>query len=192
VNRDRDQQSKDKAHCEQAENARVGYEAAIQMWYYYGEVLWQKYNALLVANSIVIAAIGFVSIGQDTFSALSLILPVLGLILCATWFLIAVRGVAYHMYFMHSAREIEEEYLANEVKSLARGKLYGDGKWIKLRLGGEPKCCHQMSRWARLAKTRTLSYIVILMFALIYLVFLASSLNVFWQLHRLLATTCRA
>jgi len=178
VNRDRDQQSKDKAHCEQAENARVGYEAAIQMWYYYGEVLWQKYNALLVANSIVISAIGLVLKGQDTSLVLCLILPFLGLMLCAMWFLIVERSREYHIYFMLSAREIEEKYLANEVKSLERGARYGKGEQVALRLGGEAKPL-QMSRWARWLKTRTLSCIVILIFVLIYLfVFVSSVLNV--------------
>jgi len=39
------------------ENAKVGYQVAIELWIYEGELVWSKFNVMLVANSIVLALV---------------------------------------------------------------------------------------------------------------------------------------
>jgi hypothetical protein len=41
---------------DQQDNARIGYQVAAQLWAYEGQGLWSAFNAMLVANSIVVAA----------------------------------------------------------------------------------------------------------------------------------------
>ena len=43
---------------EEKEDARLGYQVATDLWAYEGQLLWSKFNAMLVANSIVLATIG--------------------------------------------------------------------------------------------------------------------------------------
>ena len=40
------------------EDLRLGYQSAIALWTYEGNLVWSKFNAMLVANSVVAAIIG--------------------------------------------------------------------------------------------------------------------------------------
>ena len=162
------QQFEKKSSSEQLENARLGYQAAISMWNYYGEGLWAKYNALLVANSIVIAAIGLVYASQDPLPVLACALPILGLMLSAVWFLITRRGTEQHVFFGLAARELEERFLSNEVNLLSRGTSYAAGDPVSLEVGGASRPL-RMSVWARAVRTSILTCVVIAIFAAMYL-----------------------
>lgn len=162
------QQPEEELTAAQLENARLGYQAAISMWSYYGEGLWAKYSAMLVANSIVLAAVGLVYASQDPLPVLAWALPIVGLLLSVVRFLMTKRGTEYHIYFGLAARELEENFLANEVKLRSRGASYADGKPVTLQIGGAATTL-QMSVWARAFRTRHLSYIVIAVFVAIYL-----------------------
>ena len=150
------------------ENARLGYQAAINKWNYYGEGLWAKYNALLVANSIVVAAIGLVYASQDSLPILAWALPLLGLMLSAVWFLITKRGTEQHIFYGLAARELEEKFLADEVYLHSHGASYAAGKPVSLKIGGTFKTL-RMSVWGRTVRTSILTCIVIGIFAAIYL-----------------------
>ena len=43
------------------ENARVGYTKAVDLWIYMGGEVWSRFNVMLVANSIVLAAVGILA-----------------------------------------------------------------------------------------------------------------------------------
>ena len=62
------------------------------MWVYAGNLLWSKFNALLVAHSLVLAAYGFLSAANPLPTAFSRGLPIAGLILCVVWALLLRRG----------------------------------------------------------------------------------------------------
>ena len=52
------------------DNARVGYQVAVSLWIHEGELIWSKFNALLVANSIILAAIGVTKVRRPALGAL--------------------------------------------------------------------------------------------------------------------------
>jgi hypothetical protein len=67
---------------------------------------------------------------------LTVVLPVAGLILCIPWFLLTERGFDYHNYYVLSARELEEHYLSDPVKTVSRDGSFGKGESITLEIGG--------------------------------------------------------
>lgn len=69
------------------ENARVGYQVATSLWVYEGETLWSKFNALLVANSIILGSIGLSMTASSRLVLFSVGMPIVGIILCGLWFL---------------------------------------------------------------------------------------------------------
>jgi hypothetical protein len=64
------------------DNARTGYQVAIDMWGEMGNEVWAKFNVMLVANSIVIAVVGVVLTSPRVSPTLTIFLPVVGIILC--------------------------------------------------------------------------------------------------------------
>ncbi|MBX6752581.1 MAG: hypothetical protein IRY85_23455, partial [Micromonosporaceae bacterium] len=95
----------------QREDARVAYSSAIALWAYEGESAWSRFNAMLVANSILLAFIGFLY-GSDNPPKLPILaVAVFGILFCAVWWVITVRAFDHQSYWVLSARELEERYL---------------------------------------------------------------------------------
>jgi len=121
------------------ENARVGYQVAVSLRIHEGELFWDQFNALLVANSIFLATIGLAMSTSSPLRVFSLGMPIAGIILCMLWFLLTKRRFAYRLYYTLSAREIEEKFLSDSVQTISRGGDFADGKEIKLTIGGRLK-----------------------------------------------------
>ena len=148
---------------DELENARWGYQAAISVVISHQDTFWSIFNAMLVANSIVIAGIGFAGLGP-----FKILLPMIGGILCILWLLVSKRHREYVTYYLFSAREIEERYFLDSVKTFSRGGDFASGEPVTLEFGGT-KSKRQMDIFSRRIKGETVSYTVILVFELIYL-----------------------
>jgi hypothetical protein len=150
------------------ENARIGYQVASELSAFYGSAIWSMFNAMLLANSIVVAGLTFIFTSQNSLWLLKILLLIIGLLLCVTWFLLTKRSHEYSNYYTLSAREIEESYLGENVKTLSRGGLFGSGQAVKIKIGGV-QTTHRMSILARLVKGQSVAYIIILIFIALYI-----------------------
>ena len=107
---------------DQAEqSALVGYQTAITLWTYEGSQNWARFNVMLVANSIVMAVLGLTLTSGQSLLVATLILSVVGMVVCAAWFLMTKRGFDTQKYYTRAAREIEETYLAGTITTVSRG-----------------------------------------------------------------------
>jgi len=68
---------------EDQDNAKIGYQAAINLWGILVETSWSRINAMVVANSIIIGMLVLSSQPVPTFFAK--ILSVIGVILTILW-----------------------------------------------------------------------------------------------------------
>lgn len=93
------------------------YQIAIDKNISEGEILWSRYNAMLVFNSILITSIGLVY-QSNIKSAIMIFLPIGGLISCYLWFITSLRGFQWIKYWIVSARKIEKEYLYDDKSEL--------------------------------------------------------------------------
>jgi hypothetical protein len=152
------------------ENARIGYQAAVDLWIAEGEQIWARFNAMLVVNSIIVAVIGFALAGQRMLLVITVSLPIAGLVVCAVWYVLMKRDFEYQAYLIYSAREIEERYL-NPIKTVSRGGAFVGGQAVELVISGA-SVKRRMSRIARMFRDRTAAYIVILVFAAVYIAML--------------------
>ena len=163
-----DEQRANDADMVRRENARIGYQVAINMWSFEGEVNWSRSNVMLVANSIIIAVLSLALINQRPLPVLILYLSILGLVLCTTWFLLTKRGFNYLTYWVMSARELEELYLADPVKTLSRGESFAEGGSVTVEINGKPRNL-RMSIWSRRFKLEWANYILIGIFTGVYI-----------------------
>src|SRR5216117_444096 len=78
------------------ERAQIGYQAAISLWIHEGGLIWSKFNALLVANSIILASIGLTLSASNSTAALAEIflkgMPIAGVVLCILWMSLTRRS----------------------------------------------------------------------------------------------------
>jgi hypothetical protein len=149
------------------ENALIGYQMAIHLWTYQGEQWWARFNIMLVANSIIIASIGLAITSQHQPTAFTLLLPIVGLFLCAIWFILVRREVGYSDYYIMSARELEEKYLSDSVKTVSRGGLFAEGNPVTIEIGGKRKEL-RMGRLARVLRAKTAANWVIVIMTVLY------------------------
>lgn len=124
------------------------------------EVLWNRYSAMLVFNSILIASIGLTY--QDNIHLPDLminwrLLPTAGIISCLIWIFVTYRGFRWIDRWIKYARKLEEEYLKDDKPILNPvSNSRGDMGWqFKKKFG----------------LTEIASYIVILLAVIIYLFF---------------------
>lgn len=107
------------------EDARVGYRAALDLLNAGASQTWMRFNAMLVANSIIVAILGQLLKENDIiplpYYAL-LLLPGAGLVLCIAWGAAISRGMQYQDRYVSSAREIEEKHLAPTVTIMVDGQ----------------------------------------------------------------------
>ncbi|MBK6796468.1 MAG: hypothetical protein IPG76_06680 [Acidobacteria bacterium] len=154
------------------ENARIGYQAAINLWIYEGNVIWSRFAAMVSANTIVIATIGIIITSSTSKNRLLLKLGLcaMGLVLCVTWAVLMRRGFQYFRFWLLSARELEDQYLGNSLSMLARVPRFADGEEIVFNSSTiKPyKAKHSIMR------AESMAYLVIIAFALMYVLILAS------------------
>jgi len=111
------------------ENARIGYQAAVSLWTYEGAAIWARFNAMLVANSIVMAVIGLALTSEPAKEKLADFTSIAGLALCIIWCLLNTRGFDYHDHWIHSAKKLET-YL-RPVKTVSRCRRFSPAGFVR-------------------------------------------------------------
>ena len=133
------------------ENAPIGYQCAVSLWVYEGQVIWARFNAMLLGHSILLAVLtGLLTSSKPTnLTALRVGLCFAGVLLCLVWLFLTDRGFRYHAYWIGSARKLEKHI------EPVRTALEGHGV-----AGGAPT-------------VRTLSYFTVFIFLGLYFLILA-------------------
>ena len=90
------------------EEILLSYRTAIDFWIYQGQLNWNRFNVMLVANSILIAVIGSLVASEKPIPVLTMLLAVLDLCLSAAWAVLTLRGFDYHKYWGFWAWELEQ------------------------------------------------------------------------------------
>lgn len=124
------------------------------------EILWNRYNAMLVFNSLLITAIGFTyQPGIKLPANVIPFLPIAGLISCFMWFIVTLRGFQWIDHWIISARKIESKYLLEKTGEISDLDPINKGNEYRERVVGWPK-------------TQFASFILIILIGSLYLMFL--------------------
>lgn len=150
------------------ENALIGYQVAVSLWGGHATEVAARFNVMVVVNSVLIAAMGLASTASRPMPLFSIVTPWLGILLCVLWYLLVRRDAEFTDYYMLSARELEEHYLAPQVKTLSRGGSLAEGKLVTLTLPGTLASL-RLTASARVLRVKHSVYAVILLFAIFYL-----------------------
>jgi len=133
------------------ENARIGYQAAINLMIGQSQVYWSKFNALIVANSIIIVASAtIITMRGNLFIIPLMIASFIGILLNLIAIKMLERSNKFHDYWRNKAKKLEEDFLNKPVNTISSCSI--EEKWCIDRI---PVKC-----WAK---------ITLLIFALVYL-----------------------
>ena len=154
---------------------RLAYQASIQLSSSNAEVIWGIFNAMLLANTIVVGAATLTLSAERITPIVPAILAILGLVTSAFWFFLVKRARSYTDYFILAAREMEETYFAPRISLLARGGQFAQGEPVELVVGGSKRTL-RMDSWSRKGRVETASAIVIPAFFTVNLVLLVIAL----------------
>ena len=165
------------------ENARVGYQVAVELWKLEREQNFARFNVMLLANSIIVSVIALILTSQFSSSvsrvaqifmpSLIVFLSVMGIVLCIMSSLILIRGFEYQNYYITSAREIEEKYLSLTIKTVSGGQRFEKGDYVLFDLEDPPKL--RMGQWARLTSMQPPLQIILGFFVGLYSLFILYS-----------------
>ncbi len=163
--------SKPEAHSfskDAMDNARVGYEITVLLLTSESQIVWARYSSMLTANSILVAIIGLATASAHPIPAVALCVSVVGLCLCLLWLAMIARAFDYFRYWIACARELEVKYLHDQVRTISRGKLYGEGEEVHFQYGAHKEPL-RMSRIGRNSGVMNCAFLVIGLFVIIYM-----------------------
>ena len=140
------------------QKALVGYQVAVEFWINQGRYGWTVLTGMLVANGMIMTTTGLMITAwypeHRLLATLSLFvkaLCLLGLFLCAVWFVFGRRSSATSDYFAMSARELEERHLSDVILTVSRGSQFSRGDTVTLLIDGQTKSMRLncLGKWIR-------------------------------------------
>jgi len=150
------------------ENARIGYQKALDLGSLHVQTAWAIFNAMIVANSVIIASLIVLLTNKVLLTPLKILLPLLGIVICVVWLILAKRTLDHAVYYIQSCREIEENFLSDSVKVLSRGADFSQGKKIRINFKDE-NVVKRISFIGRVMTGRNASFVLIFAFIAIYI-----------------------
>lgn len=150
-------------------NAIVGYQAAVNIWVAQTQLIWSRFNVMIIANSIILAAIGLAMWGNHPLSVpFTRALCLAGLVVSLAWLVAYRRASQLSSYFLSSARELEGQ-LTEPVVTISRGIMFSEGKEVTLTIDGEKKKL-RLSWLARtgLAENESFYHVLVAIFMVLY------------------------
>jgi|GEM_PF-2510411 len=101
------------------EKAQAKYQAAVNVYISECQIIWSRYNAMLVFNTLLFTGFGFINDKSPVnLQIISHLLPLLGLYSCFVWYGTAHRGFKWINYWISAANKLEEKYFKEESELL--------------------------------------------------------------------------
>lgn len=148
----------------QKEDVRIGYQEALRLVGLVSAEIYSRFNAMLTANSIIIAIIGWALTSQRPLPLfLTLLLPFIGVILCSVWFFFVNHGVYWQRLFRKEAIRLEEQYFSDTFKLISN---------VTTESPKSSKIDSQIPRLVRWFTFLRASNVVIFLFVIIYVAML--------------------
>ena len=107
-------------------NSISEYEAAINMRNSEAQIQWERFNAMLVVNTIFMTLLGLSFVNENKIPPIIRhMLPILGIFLCILWNRMTGRGFMWTKFWITKARNIEEKFGSNnQINPIIDGYKY--------------------------------------------------------------------
>ena len=116
-------EAEQKSSKEYSNYTDIGYQTILNLYIYEGNLTWNRYNVMLVANSILIASIGILFSNLSDHSVMILVLIVAGITLCCFWYSLTQQGFKTCKHYYWSAIDFENRFLKHHANIFSRTEL---------------------------------------------------------------------
>jgi len=144
------------------EKAILGYQSALQMITYEGQLIWRCFTATAMANAVVLV-LGVA--GAKLFPDLAgrNLIPCLGIATCLCWLMAITRQYSSYAYWFAWARKLEAEHLGPVVQMMSKGADFARGRAVQV--GDQEQQLSPLGRWF---KVQWLAYVIIVFYIVLY------------------------
>ena len=92
---------------EKPELLTIGYQTAVSLWTLSSQQIYSRFNAMLTANSIIIAAIVLMIGNEAVPKYLFITLAAVGIFLCILWAVFVCYGIRSERKYRRKAKKLE-------------------------------------------------------------------------------------
>lgn len=165
------------------ERLLAGFQAAVDLKIYEGELVWSRFSTILTTQTILFAAIGFFiqngsGINKDNVFSF-LFLSIVGLLISFFWFEMTSRGFTFNSFWAKCAREMEAKISQKDFEMFKKGKEFSENKTVEFDYGKGVTEKYQRPWYAQIFKTETAAKWIIIIFLIGYFVLFIYSLSIF-------------
>lgn len=120
------------------DNVRAEYQASVSLWGTLVNTSWSRFNAMVVANSVIITAMGVFLTDGDTEAQpyiFIMFLSIIGLLLTVFWESMMLRDEEFQHFYSVSARHLERSINQNGEGTILRGAQLAKGctvSWVDM------------------------------------------------------------
>lgn len=149
-----------------ASDDQTAYAAAVSLFIFASEVTWARFNALLLANSILIVVIVTALTSDRDLGWVAAALSGVGIVLSVVWYGINQRSHAYQKFYARHAEELETRLV--DIRIFKDGRRFSQGHGVDLYGDTEP---FRVGAVARHVKVGLGARAVIFLFCATYVLF---------------------
>lgn len=126
----------------QNDHDEVGYQVAVDLWGTVVETSWSRFNAMVVANSIIIGLLGTILNKNDNKDLLVFagFLSLIGVFLTILWLSLMARDSKFQRFYSRSARSFERRLFEESANKTPSAPHLTTLKGAKLAKGWKVKC----------------------------------------------------
>ena len=157
----------------------LGYQSAISLWIFEGEVLWTRFSAMLMTHTVILGVIGLLFNDQRELTSnapIFLVLSLVGFILSLFWFEMTSRGFSMMKYHTLAAREIEDKINSIDLEILKKGYHFSKNESVKFKITEDTLKTHTRPWHSQLFRTETAASYTIVLVGIFYLILFTASL----------------
>ncbi len=144
------------------EKAIIGYQSALQMISYEGQLIWRCFTATAMVNAFVIL-LGAAAAKLFPNLAGQKLIPCFGIATCICWLLAITRQYSSYAYWFAWARKLEAAHLGPVVQMMSQGAAFARGQAVLV--GDQEQQMRWLGRWF---KVQWLAYVIIVLYIVLY------------------------
>ena len=160
------------------DDTKIAHQTVCTMYTHEAQLVWHRYNVLLVANSILLAIIGIISSKNSLSLIFSISLPVVGFVLCIIWHSMTKKGFAATVHWAWEAERIESS-LPEIMRAFSNRRNRINGASVTYTVGNKTRLVRNSWLSRHIFSIHRLSYAIIWLFGIIYLLFIFEGIKEF-------------
>lgn len=103
------------SQAKQNDIGKFGYQSVISLLNNESQVIWRSFQALIAANTLLLGTAAVLKSFLKAPNFYGIVLSAIGMLICASWFIIQLRQWSYHDKYVKLACDFENKYFNSQI-----------------------------------------------------------------------------